>query len=189
MPVVKEAPVADSRAQPVIKLYDLEGLALIVEWPSGVIYTNQAGGTFCMQPTAEGVLVPLGSECSVEDKLAALLADKPIRLRSEDADALDVILRTPEEPYVVTPTFFLEVDRSRLEESMEAWLYVTIIACPDEHMRTYASDGKGRLIGVTTLSGRRWHPDDQQELGSRATLYSISGFAGRRAVLTWPNSD
>jgi hypothetical protein len=72
---------------------------------------------------------------------------------------------------------------------MEAWLYVTIIACPDEHMVAYASDREGRLSLITTLSGRAWSPDDQPELGPHARQYPVSGFAARSAVLTWPNSD
>ena len=51
--------------RPVIQLRDLEGLALVVEYPSGVLYTNQAGGVFCNQPIVEGVLAPLGNECDV----------------------------------------------------------------------------------------------------------------------------
>jgi hypothetical protein len=175
--------------QPVISLYGLEGLALIVECPSGVLYTKQAGGTFCMHPIAEGVLVPLGSECRLQEKLAALFARQAIQLKPAHADALDIILRMPEEPYVVTPTFFLEVDRGRLDESMEAWLYVTILACPEEHMVGFALDRDGNLSGAQTLSGRAWSPDDQPELGPHASLYPLSGFGRRSAVLTWPNSD
>jgi hypothetical protein len=175
--------------QPVISLYGLEGLAVIVECPSGVLYTNQAGGVYCMRPTTEGVLIPLGSECRLEQKLNAFFARQAVRLQPPHADALDIILRTPEEPYVVTPTFFLEVDRSRLDESIEAWLHVTILACPDEHMIGFGLDREGQLSGVQTLSGRAWSPDDQPELGPHASLYPLSGFAWRSAVLTWPNSD
>jgi hypothetical protein len=178
--------------QPVIQLSDLEELALIVECDSGVIYTNQAGGTFCMQPKAEGALVPLGNDCHIEDRLHAFFAnpDVPaIGLQPAHADALDLILRTPEEPFVVTPTFFLEVDRSRLDDSMEAWLYVTIVACPDEHLIAYTQYRDGTISRTATLSGREWSPDDQPELGPHATLYPFSGFGRRPAVLTWANSD
>lgn len=178
--------------QPVIQLYNLEEPALIIEWASGVIYTNQAGGTFCMQPKLEGVLVPLGNDCNLDDRLTAYFAktDVPaIGLRPADADAIDAILRTPVDGFVVTPTFFVEVDRSRLADSMEAWLYVTIVACPDEHLIAYQQHGDGTYSHTMTLSGRAWSPEDQPELGPYATLYHISGFGRRPAVLTWINSD
>ncbi|NVB84933.1 MAG: hypothetical protein HOV81_41585 [Kofleriaceae bacterium] len=127
-----------------------------------------------MQPETEGVLVPLGNACNIEDKLEAFFASPdvpPIRLDPTHADALDIILRTPEEPLGWTPTFFLEVDRSRLAESMEAWLYVAITSCPEP------------------WSFREWNRNAQPELGHHPTQYPFAGFAGRSAVLTWANSD
>jgi len=176
-------------SQPVISLYGLEGLALIVSFPSGVLYTNQTGGVCCCQPMLEGMLVPLESACDVEPKLAAFFAEHGGNLCDADADALDVILRTPEASYVVTPTFFLEVDRARLRDSMEAWLHVTVMACPDEHLvATITSPAEGHF-GMRPLSGRTWSPADQPELGEHASLYPFSGFGRTSAVLTWPNSD
>lgn len=134
--------------RPVISLYGLEGLGLIVPYPSGVLYTNQTGGA-----------------------------------------TLDAILHTPEEPFVVTPAFFLELDRARLADSMEAWLYVTITACPDEHMIAYAGHSDGTFSMVQTLSGQPWSPADQPELTQYVGLYPITGFGRRSAILTWPNSD
>lgn len=174
--------------QPVISLHDLVGLAVVADWPSGVIYTNQAGGVFCLQPKTEGVLVPLGDDDRLEGKLDAFFANRPIRLKPADADALDAMLRSAENP-LSTRTFFLEVDRGKLEESMEAWLYVTIVACPDEHMTAYGQDRDGKLSNISTLSGRAWSPEDQPELEQHADQYPLTGFGRRSAVLTWPNSD
>jgi hypothetical protein len=160
--------------RPVIRLYQLEELALIIECPSGVLYTNQAGGNFCMQPETEGVLVPLGHSCSIEEKLFAYFTNDVgtvIRLEPKHADALDVILRTPEGTYVKTPTFNLEVDRSRLEESMEAWIYVTITTCPD------------------VSSFQEWNRNAQPELPVHPTMYTFAGFGRGTGVLTWANSD
>jgi hypothetical protein len=177
-------------SKPVISLYGLEGLGLVVPYPSGVLYTNQTGGTTCAHPVEEGVFVPLGSECRLEEKLDRIFQHQfAARLTSADADALDAILHTPEEPFVVTPAFFLEVDRTRLDDSMEAWLYVTITACPDEHMIAFAGHGDGTFSMVQTLSGRTWNPADQPELATYAGLYPITGLGRRSAILTWPNSD
>lgn len=165
----------------IIRLYDLEELALIIEHPTGVFYTNQAGGVACVQPEIEGVLVPIGNACNVEDKLEAFFANAT-RLQPSDADTLDTILRVPEEPYVVTPTFFLEVDRSKLAESMEAWLHVTIVASPDLRQHTYR-DGETS----PTSGGQPW--PDKPAVAGRADFYSFWGFGRCSGVLTWSNSD
>jgi uncharacterized protein DUF6210 len=176
-------------SKPVISLYGLEGLGLIVPYPSGVLYTHQTGGTNCAHPVEEGVFVPLGSECRVAQRLGALFQDQiRARLTNADADALDAVLHTPEAPFAVTPAFFLEIDRARLADSMEAWLYVTIRVCPDERMTAYAWHADGTFSKVQTLSGRSWNPADQPELNQYTGLYPITGF-GRSAILTWPNSD
>lgn len=171
---------------PVIQLYDIEQPALIVPFASGVIYTNQAGGQYCLQPKVEGVMVPLGSEGDLEAKLEAFFTTLRHRLRESDADALDALFNPPDGSY--SPMFFLAVDRTKLEESMEAWLYVTITSCPEEHMVGFHSHGDGTYSNVTTLSGRRWNPADQPELSRMP--YMISGFRrGQSAILTWQNSD
>ena len=72
---------------------------------------------------------------------------------------------------------------------MEAWLHVTIMGCPDEHMIAFSQDREGRLSDIVTSSGGAWSPDDKPELGPHATLYPFSGFGRRSAVLVWPNSD
>ena len=159
--------------RPVIRLYELEELALIVECNSGVRYTTQAGGNYCLQPETEGALVPLGTGCAIEDSLAAFYAREnvPVGLSSAQADALDLILRTPVAPYAYTPTFFLEVDRHRLADSMEAWLFVTIKECPE------------------IWSFVEWNRNAQPELERHPTRYPCAGFGRRSAVLVWTNSD
>lgn len=175
---------------PTVTLYDLRGLGLIVKRPSGVLYTTQAGGVFCMQPGEEGVLVPLAAWGDVEAKLVAFFAAdarRNVKLDAADAGALDLILQTSEPRSAATPTFFLAVDRARLADSMEAWLHVTVTACPDERIVSYLYDGT--LSMVKTLSGRAWHPSQQPELGDHASSYPLTGFGRAAAVLTWENSD
>lgn len=173
----------------VISLFGLEGLGLIVKHPSGVLYTNQTGGVSCMQPVEEGVLIPLATECSIEAKLADFFASHPATLSNADADSLDAILQTTEPPWVIAPTFFLEVDRGSLRDSMESWLHVRVKACPNEHLIAYAQNRNGEISMTRTLSGRAWTPSEQPELGPHPREYPLSGFGLARAVLTWPNSD
>ena len=52
--------------KPAIDLFDAIGTGIIVKWPSGVCYTNQAGGNICLMPALEGVYVPIANELHLE---------------------------------------------------------------------------------------------------------------------------
>jgi hypothetical protein len=51
--------MGDENKKPFVELLDFDSLGLIISFPSGVIYTNQVGGTGCFQLEIEGVFVPL----------------------------------------------------------------------------------------------------------------------------------
>ncbi|TMQ18629.1 MAG: hypothetical protein E6J90_19785 [Deltaproteobacteria bacterium] len=72
-------------------------------------------------------------------------------------------------------TFFLEVHRQLIGYSLEAWLFVTVAGCPDEHMIDYVQAADGTLSGIRTLSA------------PHVTLYPLSGFDWVPAVLTRRN--
>lgn len=109
-----------------VSLYGLEQAVLILLGPSGVVYTNQAGGGACTQPAEQGWLVPLsddppldGSRPPLEIRLRQI-TEGATSLSAEQADALDALLA--ESPL----TSFVSVDRRRLREASEAWVYVQI---------------------------------------------------------------
>lgn len=52
-----------------IELWANSVQGLIVQVPSGVLYMNQTGGTYCGHPELEGVYVPLPQHCDVEGAL------------------------------------------------------------------------------------------------------------------------
>lgn len=112
--------------QYLFSLYELVGAALIVQIQTGVVYTNQTGGTACLQPTAEGALLPINNEFdysdpddSIEHKLGQLLEECG-RLTVEEADQLDALLaRYPQ-------TDKIRADRDKLKESHEAWIHVIV---------------------------------------------------------------
>jgi hypothetical protein len=152
--------------RPVIQLLDSIGTSLIVEWPSGIWYSNQTGGTSCLHPLSEGVLVPIGNDFAldppkllgIEDDLIGYFSGPPWNgsgattgITRTDADAIDRILSR-------NMSFTgIRVDRGRLLESHEAWVHVTM------------------------------DPDT----GPYAVPQLLDGFDPfpRRAVLTWSNSD
>ena len=117
------------------RLWESVGLGLIVEWPSGVVFSNQTGGTSCLQPEFEGVFVPIGNDCelaggrllSPESELAAYFDGPKYRgtgatggLDAGDADFIASILEKWRLSGLIT------VDPSRLAESHEAWVHVIV---------------------------------------------------------------
>jgi Family of unknown function (DUF6210) len=111
-----------------VRLHELEQLALIVREESRVLYSNQAGGHYCLQPEAEGVLVVLSADYSLLERKAALLWERLSKVfgsassytTDEQAEAIDNLLSF----YVVTRD--MSVDRNHLKDSYEAWVYVNI---------------------------------------------------------------
>lgn len=152
--------------KPVIQLWDSVGLGVIIRCESGVVITNQTGGTHCLHPGAEGVFVPLRNDCLLKDHifispehdLTAWFVGPKHRgagatsgLDAEDADFIDGLLQRNR----LHPA--IQVDRSHLEESHEAWVHVLITE--DEH-------------GDADLA-----------------IFANFGPYPRQGILTWCNSD
>lgn len=47
---------------PKIHLYDAVGTGIIINYPSGIIFSAQTGGTACLQFEMEGFYVPVGND-------------------------------------------------------------------------------------------------------------------------------
>lgn len=115
------------RGLPTIDLIYMAQACLIVLTASGVAYWNQTNGVGCGQRAEEGVLVPL-VEPTITEKSGLLecplfralfdLDWKP--MSEEQAKKIDTIL---DQFYWVGG---ITVDRSRLAESEEAWVYVNV---------------------------------------------------------------
>jgi hypothetical protein len=152
--------------KPIIRLYENSGAGLIISCKSGVLISNQTGGTACRQPEMEGVYVPLRDPSEERLLLGASLEDQLIGyftgakhegsgavrgIDAEDADFIDGLLKT------FNANRALKVDRAHLSKSHEAWVYVLISR--DE--------------------------DDNPGIG----LFANFGPYPRRGILTWCNSD
>jgi hypothetical protein len=111
-----------------ISLWEFRGIGVIVAHPSGVHYSNQAGGYLCSHPEIEGVFLPLaGPDTEWHTQLdqhffyGEKYAGHCYRgIDEETARFLDVLLASSPVSRGIT------VDRDRLAESIEAWIYVTI---------------------------------------------------------------
>lgn len=116
----------------VICLYGLDQAALILLSDRGVLYHNQAGGTACMQPKEKGFLIPITNDPPLDNAYKGSLAYKlgmvcqDIYIDERIAQQIDAILDAEVHNHKI------EVDRSRLNESMESWVYVTLTSEPED---------------------------------------------------------
>lgn len=128
---------------------------LLVEQASGVVYRNQVGGVTCWQAELEGVLAPLEINQADVERIMRLRYPPGHGISAEIADVLDAALAGQ------PGARYLKVDRARLHESLEAWVYV---------VADTQDDTPDHLLG----------PD---------YFGAVLGFGRVNAVLTWPNSD
>jgi hypothetical protein len=162
----------------IVRLWDHDGIGLIIKCETGVIYSNQTGGACCMQPEQEGAFVPVGTHVdsatglliSTENDLLEYFQGPPwfgsgasTGLTNDDADAIDRILLPQSRISQII------VDRGKLRESHEAWVHVLL----GEFHQTIAT--------VLDLDGSL----------KETNLEKYSGFGPCpvRAILTWGNSD
>jgi hypothetical protein len=132
-----------------------DALMLIVECPSGVRYENQVGGVVCWRGEQEGVLAPIDVGGATLEAIQHLSYPQGIEgITIEIADSIDALL------VAETGARMIKVDRARLHQSWEAWIYVEIES-PRATVQGLAPEFSG----------------------------SVYGFGVVRGVLTWPNSD
>lgn len=111
------------------------GLGLIILRPSGVFYTHEAGGYGCHPELAQGVYAPLHRQTE-DDQESLLIAHFcgpkwngwcSDSIDEQTADYVDYVLS------LAPATHYLKVDRTRLDDSKEAWIYVNVAEPTDEH--------------------------------------------------------
>jgi hypothetical protein len=100
-----------------------DGLGLIVLHPSGVLYTNQVGGHGCFHPEVEGVFFPLQTDINRYElnTLEQHFKGSWDALNDFEADLVDTVMRRSSRNLS-----WISVDRSRLKDSFEAWVYVKL---------------------------------------------------------------
>lgn len=114
-----------------LMMHASEMLGLIVLMPSGVVFTNQTGGTACMHPDAEGIFVPL-----------YFSGKWPIELESfwwkgwehYDSPQVQVCLDGMELNHILEPvplTDFRMTTLAELDGWGEAWIPVRIKEAPE----------------------------------------------------------
>jgi hypothetical protein len=123
---------------------------------------------------AQGVLVPIGDDVQVRAVEEYILKERygPSGtgvIDEADASRIDAILRR------VFATQILTVDRERLGDSCEAWVYVQVGLHPAQYPRG----------NITSDERTRQDPDS----AASQIAFRIFGFGQTKGVLTWPNCD
>lgn len=116
--------------KPLVELCEFSGIGLLVEYPSGIRYTNQIGGYACLHPEVEGIFIPLtNSLVSQQEKLKRFFTGPKWKghcdhgIDKETADFVEAVLT---ESFC---TAAIRVNQQRLADSYEAWIHV--IVSPD----------------------------------------------------------
>lgn len=103
---------------------------LIVSWPTGVIYTNQTNGLACSHPQLEGLLIPILERVDVERFCPIGWGE----LNSDDAHQADLALKKLQRDEYFAPLgrlgYKVTVNRDKLSESTEAWIWLTLTKDP-----------------------------------------------------------
>jgi len=143
--------------RPLVKLWEHAGLGLIVEYPSGIVYSNQTCGNLCRQSELEGVFIPLRNDVTPDDRLLGPESElfayfndpRTGKLGVDGLDAGEVaFMESVLDKYNLSD--LISIDRSRLGDSHEAWVYVKLKGEQDTDVPLYAGLGPYPRSGVLT---------------------------------------
>ncbi len=145
---------------PVVTLYGAVGTGVIISCDSGISYCNQVGGYLCRQLEFDGVYLPLANDVALKNK-ELMSPENELRayfegpkhngwgandgLDDEDADFIDSALQKYHQDK------WIKVDRSRLKESCEAWVFVQVYA-EDDPVPLQSGFEEYPRLGVLTWS-------------------------------------
>jgi hypothetical protein len=113
--------------KPIVLLYAQDNAGLIIPWKSGVIFQQQTGGYSCLQDSLEGIFAPLDDFAGHAQEFTRHFTGPKWGgncsngIDTETADFIDTTLaRIPGHAQI-------KVDRSKLSESRESWIYVDLL--------------------------------------------------------------
>lgn len=110
----------------IIRLWNMPfEVMLVIDERSGVFYQNQVGGNVCAQEELEGVLAPVELDAESVELIAHLPYVNRKGISDEIADAIDRVLAAVQTKRAIKADV-VRVDRSRLQDSWEAWVYVVV---------------------------------------------------------------
>jgi hypothetical protein len=107
--------------KPKIDLSCGDYFGIILPYATGFVFTNQVGGHACNHPELEGLFIPLddGEERPTREAFQQHFHGSWATLTNEEATMIDGAL-------LKGNLGFITVDRTRLPDSVEAWVHVLL---------------------------------------------------------------
>jgi Family of unknown function (DUF6210) len=126
----------------IVDLSEFPDLGLIIKLPTDIRYTSQTAGFACEHPEVEGVFVPLRTRVGRPElaTLSGMFRGAWNSLGDHQADSLDAFLKRCDFQRIC-------VDRSKLTESTEAWVHVTVSGIEEDAV-PLAIDSSEILYGI-----------------------------------------
>ena len=117
-----------------VELLSITQTVLIVPRITGIIYTNQVGGTECDHPELEGFIVPIEYDLHIDNfqesltyKLCEMFPEgNPGVVEHRDAERIQKLL--DRSPFTKCVT----IDWGKLKMSKESWIYVIVNGTLDD---------------------------------------------------------
>lgn len=129
-----------------VRLWDLNGAALIVPMETGVVFSNHVNGFASEERQLEGLLIPINNDCMPQDYLHLLDVQLGFLFSGAEGGVDRVKAKLLDELFAVFPqTEGLKVDRNRLADSVESWVWVVADEVEDSPYT-----GFGEMKGVLT---------------------------------------
>ena len=125
-----------------VRVWDNAGTGLLIPCKSGIIYSNQTGGTSCLQMELEGAFVPFNNDVASEPYNKLISKEEDLfeyffkgkwngtgavhGLDEDDAKFIDSLFTNLQ--------LKLKVDRTKLKDSHEAWVWVILTENEDNYL-------------------------------------------------------
>ena len=106
---------------------------LVVEAPTGVNFSFQVGGSIHWQRSVQGVIYPIPALAAGAEMLGGRLhsiAFELVSISDEEANRIDAL-------FAGSGSMELKVDRSRLSDSCDSWIYMRLMRADDWLIRGF----------------------------------------------------
>jgi len=121
-----------------ILLYDLIDTALIIPYKSGIVYSNQVGGTQCYLKSQEGLLIPYTSVNFADKELHSQLLKELFENSEYCAGGVSLEIARKLSDFFANYSMYsgFSIDYENIDNSYEAWVYVNVDLDVNEYLST-----------------------------------------------------